>query len=155
MFALTMPKSEYFWREFLLLKLELIIFSWEVLIAAAAKSLQSCLTPCDPLDGSPPGSSVHGIFQARVLAWGATAFSDLHVYLYIKYVPGSDESNPEQKCHRLLQLLPRVQQLFSIKAYQITMYLWAISRFLKWLLCQYAGSFLFFVLFRERICQVP
>ena len=43
--------------------------------AAAAKSLQSCLTLCDPIDGSPPGPSVHGIFQARVLEWGAIAFS--------------------------------------------------------------------------------
>ena len=43
--------------------------------AAAAKSLKSCLTLCDPIDGSPPGSSVHGIFQARVLEWGAIAFS--------------------------------------------------------------------------------
>ena len=43
--------------------------------AAAAKSLQSCLTLCDPIDGSPPGSSVHGIFQERVLEWGAIAFS--------------------------------------------------------------------------------
>ena len=43
--------------------------------AAAAKSLQSCPTLSDPIDGSPPGSSVHGIFQARVLEWGATAFS--------------------------------------------------------------------------------
>ena len=43
--------------------------------AAAAKSLQSCLTLCDPMDCSPPGSSIHGIFQARVLAWGAIAFS--------------------------------------------------------------------------------
>ena len=43
--------------------------------AAAAKSLQSCLTLCDPIDGSPPGSSIHGIFQARVLEWGAIAFS--------------------------------------------------------------------------------
>ena len=42
--------------------------------AAAAKSLQSCPTPCDPIDGSPPGSSVHGIFQARVLEWVAIAF---------------------------------------------------------------------------------
>ena len=42
--------------------------------AAAAKSLQSCLTLCDPIDGSPPGSSVHGVFQARVLEWGAIAF---------------------------------------------------------------------------------
>ena len=48
--------------------------------AAAAKSLQSCLTLCDPIDGSPPGSSVHGIFQARVLEWGAIAFS---VYLMV------------------------------------------------------------------------
>ena len=44
--------------------------------AAAAKSLQSCPTLCDPIDGSPPGSSVPGIFQARVLEWGAIAFSD-------------------------------------------------------------------------------
>ena len=43
--------------------------------AAAAKSLQSCSTLCDPMDCSPPGSSVHGIFQARVLEWGAIAFS--------------------------------------------------------------------------------
>ena len=42
--------------------------------AAAAKSLQSCLTLCDPIDSSPPGSSIHGIFQARVLEWGAIAF---------------------------------------------------------------------------------
>ena len=49
---------------------------WEVAnAAAAAKSLQSCLTLCDPIDGSPPGSSIHGIFQARVLEWGAIAVS--------------------------------------------------------------------------------
>ena len=43
--------------------------------AAVAKSLQSCPTLCDPIDGSPPGYSAHGIFQARVLEWGAIAFS--------------------------------------------------------------------------------
>ena len=37
---------------------------------------QSCLTPSDPMDCSLPGSSTHGIFQARVLEWGAIAFSD-------------------------------------------------------------------------------
>ena len=37
---------------------------------------QSCPTPSDPMDCSPPGSSVHGIFQARVLEWGAITFSD-------------------------------------------------------------------------------
>ena len=43
--------------------------------AAAAKSLQLCLTLCDLIDSSPPGSSVHGIFQAKALEWDAIAFS--------------------------------------------------------------------------------
>ena len=47
-----------------------------VAAAAAAKSLQLCPTLCDPIDGSPPGSSVHGVFQARVLEWVAIAFSN-------------------------------------------------------------------------------
>ena len=42
---------------------------------AAAKFLQSCLTLCDPIDGSPAGSPVPGILQARTLEWGAIAFS--------------------------------------------------------------------------------
>ena len=44
--------------------------------AAAAKSLQSCPTLCDPIDGSPPGSPVPGIFQARTLEWVAISFSN-------------------------------------------------------------------------------
>ena len=44
--------------------------------AAAAKSLQSCPTLCDPTDGSPPGSAVPGILQARTLEWGAISFSN-------------------------------------------------------------------------------
>ena len=43
--------------------------------AATAKSLQSCPTLCDPVDGSPPGSPVHGILQARILEWVAITFS--------------------------------------------------------------------------------
>ena len=43
--------------------------------AAAAKLLQSCLTLCDPIDGSPPGSPVPGILQARTLEWVAISFS--------------------------------------------------------------------------------
>ena len=50
--------------------------------AAAAKSFQSCLTLCDPIDGSPPGSPVPGILQARVLEWGAIAFSVWLIYLW-------------------------------------------------------------------------
>ena len=44
--------------------------------AAAAKSLQSCLILCDPIDGSPPGSAIPGILQARVLEWVAISFSN-------------------------------------------------------------------------------
>ena len=44
--------------------------------AAAAKSLQSCPTLCDPIDGSPPGSPVPGILQARILEWVAISFSN-------------------------------------------------------------------------------
>ena len=44
--------------------------------AATAKSLQSCPTLCDPGDGSPPGSPVPGILQARTLEWVAISFSD-------------------------------------------------------------------------------
>ena len=43
--------------------------------AAAAKSLQSCPTLCDPIEGSPPGSAVPRILQARILEWVAIAFS--------------------------------------------------------------------------------
>ena len=45
--------------------------------AAAAKSLQSCLTLWDPIDGSPPGSPVPGILQARTLEWVAISFSNV------------------------------------------------------------------------------
>ena len=44
--------------------------------ATAAKSLQSCPTLCDPIDGSPPGSPVPGILQARILEWVAISFSN-------------------------------------------------------------------------------
>ena len=56
------------------------ILAWEILRieqpAAAAKSLQSCPTLCDPIDGSPPGSPVPGILQARTLEWVAMSFSN-------------------------------------------------------------------------------
>jgi len=47
----------------------------EIMAAAAAKSLQSCPTLRDPIDGSPPGSPVPGILQARTLEWVAISFS--------------------------------------------------------------------------------
>ena len=56
-----------FWRGLALL---------QVYVAAAAKSLQSCPTLCDPINGSPPGSPVPGILQARTLEWVAISFSN-------------------------------------------------------------------------------
>ena len=44
-------------------------------LRAGAKLLQSCLTLCDPMDHRPPGTSVHGILQAKILAWVAMPFS--------------------------------------------------------------------------------
>ena len=64
---------------------------------------QSCLTPSDPMDCSLPGSSIHGIFQARVLEWGATAFSvsttsTLYIYLCTICSPRNSKSFPFS-CH--------------------------------------------------------
>ena len=70
--------------------------SWSiylVCVAAATKLLQLCPTLCDPMDCSLPGSSAHGIFQARVLEWGAIAFSVVCV--------GQPQKN--QESHRMLE----------------------------------------------------
>ena len=58
--------------------------------AAVAKSLQSCPTLCDPIDGSPPGFPVPGILQARILEWVATAFSDTLSYKVVILSKGKD-----------------------------------------------------------------
>ena len=64
------PQIKYQWR---LTSSSIIINTWA---AVAAKSLQLCPTLCDPIDGSPPGSAVPGIFQARTLEWVAISFSN-------------------------------------------------------------------------------
>ena len=51
-------------------------------VKSESEVAQSCLTLSDPMDCSPPGSSIRGIFQARVLEWGAIAFS----VLYVRYI---------------------------------------------------------------------
>ena len=56
--------------------LPLVQFGNLAAAAAAAKSLQSCPTLCDPINGSPLGSSVPGILQARILEWVASSFSN-------------------------------------------------------------------------------
>ena len=54
----------------------LYIYAYKIMYAAAAKSLQSCPTLCDPIDGSLRGSPIPGILQARTLEWVATSFSN-------------------------------------------------------------------------------
>ena len=59
--------------------MELLLSDMEIFFsvaAAAAKSLQSCLTLCDPIDGGPPDSPLPGILQARTLEWVAISFSN-------------------------------------------------------------------------------
>ena len=59
-------------------------------VKSESEVAQSCQTPSDPMDCSLPGSSIHGIFQARVLEWGATDFSDsfvLHALYTILLLP--------------------------------------------------------------------
>ena len=68
---------------------ELSILYAVVAAAAAAKSLQSCLTLCDPMDFSPPDSPVPGILQARTPEWGAIRFSNSSVYLCQPQSPSS------------------------------------------------------------------
>ena len=57
-----------------------------MLYAAAAKLLQSCLTLCDPIDGSPPGSPIPGILQARTLEWVAIFCIHTHKHTLSKYM---------------------------------------------------------------------
>ena len=67
------------WIEFeTRLKLSEVFSQWShtAAAAAAAKSLQSCLTLCNAIDGGPPGSPVPGILQARTLEWAAISFSN-------------------------------------------------------------------------------
>ena len=81
-----LPSSVQFSSGHLLSRVQLFATPWTVArqaslsitnthAAATAKSLQSCPTLCDPIDGSPPGSIIPGILQARTLEWVAISFS--------------------------------------------------------------------------------
>ena len=76
--------------------------------AAAAKSLQLCLTLCNPIDSSPPGSPVPGILQARILEWVAISFSNACMHAKsLQSCPTlcdpMDSSPPGSSVHRILQ----------------------------------------------------
>ena len=78
--------------------------------AAAAKSLQSCLTLCDPIDSSPPGSLVPGILQARTLEWVAISFSNawkwkvkVKSFSRVRLSDPMDYSSPGSSVHGVFQ----------------------------------------------------
>ena len=96
--------------------------------AAAAKSLQSCPTLCDPIDGSPAGSSVPGILQARILEWVAISFSNACTHAKsLQSCPTlcdpMDSSPPGSSVHRILQarILDWVAISFSTSAWYVLM----------------------------------
>ena len=71
--------ATFFWHLICLVRLTFTLAIYvpaAAAAAAAAKLLQSCLTLCGPVDGSPPGSSIPGILQARTLEWVAISFSN-------------------------------------------------------------------------------
>ena len=69
-----LPTDNKEYSKFLNLTIRPLVTSCWVSAAAAAKSFQSCPTLCDPIDGSPPGSPIPGILQARTLEWVAISF---------------------------------------------------------------------------------
>ena len=76
--------------------------------AAATKSLESCPTLCDPIDGSPPGSSVPRVLQARILEWDAISFSNACMHakslqLCPTLCDPMDSGPPGSSVHRILQ----------------------------------------------------
>ena len=92
--------------------------------AAAAKSLQSCLTLCDPRDGSPPASPVPGILQARTLEWVAISFSN--AWKWKVKVKAKSESEVAQSCQT-----QRPHGLQPTRLLYATMYL--VSKKCLWL----------------------
>ena len=74
-------------------------------VKSESKVAQSCLTLSDLVDCSLPGSSVHGIFQARVLEWGATALSNI----YVEYLK---ESTKKKK-------IPRINESRKVTLYSV------------------------------------
>ena len=68
--------------------------------AAAAKSLQLCLTPCDPIGGSPPGCSVPGILRARIPKWVAVSFSNMNMGSIVIFLWQNKHSWNKQRVSR-------------------------------------------------------
>ena len=88
-------------------------------VKSESEVAQSCLTPSHPMDSSPPGCSVHGIFQARVLEWGAITFSKdilsiyyFSVFLYT-FTYTYPSSFPSEALSSLVLGIPQSRNLFA------------------------------------------
>ena len=91
-------------------KIHILVFCCSAAAAAAAKLLQSCPTLCDPIDGSPPGSPVPGILQARTLEWVAILFTNAWKWKvkvkspsHVQLSDPMDCSPPGSSVHGILQ----------------------------------------------------
>ena len=107
-------------------------FNWYT-AAATTKSLQSCPTLCDTIDGSPPGSSIPGILQARILEWVAISFSNAcmrtkSLQLCPTLCDPMDSSPPGSSVHRILQA--RILEWVAISFSKLIYY---TSKKEKWL----------------------
>ena len=92
-------------------------------VKSESEVAQSCLTLRNPMDCSAPGSSIHGIFQASVLEWGAIAFSSMEYYTAIK------KNTFESVLMRWMKLEPIVQSEVTQKEklqYSILMHIYGI-----------------------------
>ena len=92
-------------------------------VKSESEVAQSCPTLSDPMDCSPPGSSIHGIFQARVLEWGAIAFSGLGEQVLKKSHPSFNQlygSQNHTTSHRLFSCLENGMVCLEILAPKIT-----------------------------------
>ena len=103
---------------------ELFMSQYVSAAAAAAKSLQSCPTLCDPIDGSPPGSSVPGILQARTLEWVAISFANACCNL--KFVIFS----VSQKYHRHRSFMVTLCSIFIMKICK-ELWIWVVITVLE------------------------
>ena len=106
--------------------------------AAAVKLLQSCLTLCDPIDGSAPDFSVPGILQARILEWVASSFSNAHMHAKSFHSCPTlwdpiDSSPPSSSVHRTPQaiILEWVTISFSMYKLDVLLFLFGTSLILS------------------------
>ena len=82
---------------------------FQMIYFAAAKSLQSCPTLCDPIDGSPPGSPVPGILQARTLEWVAISFSSIYY---------------RKPLNKIEMSITQLDVIYPERGYAVCLYVW-------------------------------